>query len=241
MNKIEKALLNSLGDFSNSGKSWKLLTSNSVVKQSLELTDREDKIKSALYDIINSNGRFCGGMSYSVKKINNLFIAWDNGKVLEKISVLPTPKELEKCCKSIFLDVLTNPDCIAYPVICINPDNALMVMGISKNVGVYTVKNEEVKKSSSSAEAADTTEETTENTTEEEKTEETTYSKIASLITSIASLSVDFSTSEKMDIVNNLATLLKVDLNSTALVTVKTEEERKENLNKVKGKIKKSA
>ena len=142
MNKIEKALLNSLGDFSNNGKSWKLLTSNSVVKQSLELTEREERIKKALYEIINSNGRFCGGMSFSLKKINSLFIEWDNGKVIEKISVLPTPKELEKVCKSMFLDIIVNADCVAYPVICINPENALMIFGVSKTVGIYHLAEE---------------------------------------------------------------------------------------------------
>lgn len=59
-----------------------------------------------------------------MKRFNNLFINWGNGKATEKASALPTVKDVTDACRSLYLD------CKAVgfmPIVRVNNDGAVII------------------------------------------------------------------------------------------------------------------
>lgn len=88
-----------------------------------KISKKGGNIASCLWDLIEGK-KIALGYQMGIKRFNNLFIQWEDGKATEKASALPSVKDITDACRSLYLD------CRAVgfmPIVRINNDGAVIV------------------------------------------------------------------------------------------------------------------
>jgi len=193
LNKIEKDLIKSLNNLNESSCNWRVLKSNKTIKSDLTLNEREQRIYDFIVENFESNNVTD---LHTIKQFNSMFIDWSKETLTEKVSAIPTNKEIEKACKKYFLD--NKPNDVFYLIL--NSDNVLFLYRGDFSLGIYEVKQVET--------SDELNDETSDNETSDELND---VQKISVLINDIVSLANSMSNKEKIEIVKQLEKALNVN------------------------------
>ena len=220
LNKIEKDLIKSLNNVNNfnNGLKWKVFYSSRTIKSDIELSQREKRIYEFLITEFEYN---VNSVIFTVKQFNQLFLDWNNEKFSEKLTVIPSRKEIEKVLKYYFVNDFDKPNCFYYGM---NSENVEFIIKAKHDLGIYTIKQVETNTTENSDNInIETTEnssvensdiETTENS---DSTEKSDIEKIADLLSEIVNISKSMDKKEKIEIVHNLEKLLEVNATTTII------------------------
>lgn len=220
LNKIEKDLIKSLNNVNNfsNGLKWKVFYSSRTIKSDIELSQREKRIYEFLITEFEYN---VNSVIFTVKQFNQLFLDWNNEKFSEKLTVIPSRKEVEKVLKYYFVNDFDKPNCFYYGM---NSDDVEFIIKAKHDLGIYTIKQVETNTTENSnvensnninmeiTENSDI--ETTENS---DSTEKTNVEKITDLLNEIADVSKSMDKKEKIEIIHNLEKLLEVNATTTII------------------------
>ena len=207
MNKIEKSIVDGLNNVTSRKGNWKLFASRKV-SASMKLNEKESKVYNALSEyLLDNDTSIC---VLPTTKFTTMLLDWTNEKLIELPSVLVDIKTLEKCLKYYWLE--NHLKLHRYFAIAMNEnDDKLYIVSVCCESGIYQLKDTSDK----------TSENASENDDENATNENDTMSKIAKHISDIVRLSKDFATSDKLEIVNQLSSMLKVDVKSTSVKVAK--------------------
>lgn len=113
-----------------------------IIEGSTTLNAKISKKAEAVADCIRTmmtEGGFVLGCQTGLKRFNNLFIDWENGKATEKASTLPTVKDITDACRSLYLE------CKALgfmPIVRVNNDGATIIVCVRWMEDFYAERKE---------------------------------------------------------------------------------------------------
>ena len=117
-------------------------TETKIIEGSTSLDAKVSKKAEAVADCLRTmmtEGGFVLGCQTGLKRFNNLFIDWENGKATEKASTLPTIKDITDACRSLY------PECKTMgfmPIVRINNDGATIIICVRWVEDFYAERKE---------------------------------------------------------------------------------------------------